>query len=106
MNLKNYTWNNGTQNSPIILTNDQIKKLIAIGQREDIESNVQGWITTSSRKMHKFFKYALECQFKDLNIICDEELPTLHKIDLIFMQEQSPSKFTENIEKEGVKIYG
>ncbi len=35
-----------------------------------------------------------------------EELPTLHKIDLIFMQELSPSKFTENIEKEGIEIYG
>lgn len=41
-----------------------------------------------------------------LRYICDEELPTLHKIDLIFMQEQSPSKFTENIEKEGIEIYG
>lgn len=80
MNLKNYTWNNGTQNSPIILTNDQIKKLIAIGQREDIKSNVQGWITTSSRKIQKFLKYALERQFKDLNIICDEELPDSFRI--------------------------
>ena len=92
MNLKNYTWNNGTQNSPIILTNDQIKKLIAIGQREDIESNVQGWITTSSRKMHKFFKYALECQFKDLNIICDEELPDSFSI-----------RTSSNVIKEGTK---
>ena len=35
MNLKTYNWNNGTLSSPIVLTNDQIKKLIAIGQRED-----------------------------------------------------------------------
>lgn len=42
----------------------------------------------------------------ELRYIFDEELPTLHKIDLIFMQEQTPSKFTENIEKEGIKIYG
>lgn len=42
----------------------------------------------------------------ELRYICNEELPTLHKIDLIFMQEQSPSKFTENIEREGIKIYG
>lgn len=42
----------------------------------------------------------------ELRYFCDEELPTLHKIDLIFMQEQSPSKFTENIEKEGIIIYG
>lgn len=74
MKLNKYTWNNGTQSSPIILTNDQIKKLIAIGQREDIESNVSGYITTSSRKIQKFLKYSLESQFKDLNVICDEEL--------------------------------
>ncbi len=42
----------------------------------------------------------------ELRYFCDEELPTLHKIDLIFMQEQSTSKFTENIEKEGIKFYG
>ena len=92
MNLKNYTWNNGTQNSPIILTNDQIKKLIAIGQREDIDSNVQGWITTSSRKIQKFLKYALERQFEDLNIICDEELPDSFRIQT-----------SSNVIKEGTK---
>lgn len=74
MKLNKYTWNNGTQSSPIILTNDQIKKFIAIGQRKDIESKVSGYITTSSRKMQKFLKYALQSQFKDLNIVCDEEL--------------------------------
>lgn len=34
-----------------------------------------------------------------------EELPTLHKIDLVFIQAITPSKFTENIEKEGIEIY-
>ena len=82
MKLNKYTWNNGTQSSPIILTNDQIKKLIAIGQREDIESNVSGYITTSSRKIQKFLKYALESQFTDLNIICDEELADTFSISL------------------------
>ena len=49
----------------------------------------------------------VECRDRvNLRYICDEELPTLHKIDLIFMQEQPHSKFTENIEKEGVKFYG
>ena len=74
MKLNKYTWNNGTQSSPIILTNDQIKKLIAIGQRKDIESKVSGYITTPSRKIYKFLKHGLESQFKDLNIIYDEEL--------------------------------
>lgn len=82
MKLNKYNWNNGTQSSPIILTNDQIKKLIAIGQREDIETNVSGYITTSSRKIQKFLKYALESQFKDLNVICDEELADAFSISL------------------------
>lgn len=80
MKLKKYTWNNGTQSSPIVLTNDQIKKLIAIGQREDIETTVKGCVTTSSRKMQKFLKYALTKQFPDLNIICDEELADSFRI--------------------------
>lgn len=74
MNLKNYTWNNGTKSSPIVLTNDQIKKLIAIGQKTDIVSDVRGYVTTNSRKMQKFLKYALTQQFSNLNVVCDEEL--------------------------------
>lgn len=80
MNLKTYNWNNGTLSSPIVLTNDQIKKLIAIGQREDIETTVKGCVTTSSRKMQKFLKYALTKQFPELNIICDEELADSFRI--------------------------
>ena len=80
MNLKTYNWNNGTLSSPIVLTNDQIKKLIAIGQREDIETTVKGCVTTSSRKMQKFLRYALTKQFPDLNIICDEELADSFRI--------------------------
>lgn len=82
MELNKYIWNNGTQNSPIILTTDQIKKLIAIGQRKDIESNISGWITTSSRKMQKFFKYTLEQQFPNLNVICYEEIPDAFTISM------------------------
>ncbi len=74
MKLNKFTWNNGTQSSPIVLTNDQIKKLIAIGQRTDIVSDVRGYVTTNSRKMQKFLKYALTQQFSNLNVICDEEL--------------------------------
>lgn len=80
MNLKTYNWNNGTLSSPIVLTNDQIKKLIAIGQREDIKTTVKGYVTTSSRKMQKFLKYALTKQFPNLNIICDEELTDSFRI--------------------------
>ena len=92
MNLKTYNWNNGTLSSPIVLTNDQIKKLIAIGQREDIETTVKGCVTTSSRKMQKFLKYALTKQFPDLNIICDEELADSFRIQT-----------SSNIIKEGTR---
>ena len=74
MKLNKFTWNNGTQSSPIVLTNDQIKKLIAIGQRTDIVSDVRGYVTTNSRKMQKFLKYTLTQQFPNLNVVCDEEL--------------------------------
>ncbi|MDE5897187.1 MAG: nucleotidyltransferase domain-containing protein [Clostridia bacterium] len=41
----------------------------------------------------------------ELRYIFREELPTLHKIDLIFMQDQNGSVFMENIEREGIIIY-
>lgn len=94
MKLNKFTWNNGTQSSPIILTNDQIKKFIAIGQREDIVSDIRGYVTTNSRKMQKFLKYALTQQFPNLNIICDEELA-----DTFTLQTSS------DIIKEGTKEF-
>lgn len=94
MKIEKFNWNNGTQSSPIVLTNDQIKKLIAIGKREDIETTVSGWITTSSRKMQKFLKYALEQQFPNLNIICDEELADSFTI-----------RTSTNVIKEGTKEF-
>lgn len=41
-----------------------------------------------------------------LRLSFSEDLPTLHKIDLIFMKDQSDSLFIANIQKEGIKIYG
>ena len=92
MKLNKFTWNNGTQSSPIVLTNDQIKKLISIGQRTNIVSDVRGYVTTNSRKMQKFLKYALTKQFPDLNIICDEELADSFRIQT-----------SSNIIKEGTR---
>ena len=92
MKLNKFIWNNGTQSSPIVLTNEQIKKFIAIGKREDIETTVKGYVTTSSRKMQKFLKYALENQFPELNIICDEELADSFSI-----------KTSSNVIKEGTR---
>lgn len=44
-------------------------------------------------------------EITELSLSCDDELPTLHKIDLVFMQRQNPSDFTANIEREGIIIY-
>lgn len=74
MKLTKFNWNNGTQDSPIVLTNEQIKKLISIGKRKDIQKEIKGYITTNSRKIQKFLYYALTEQFPDLNIIHDEQL--------------------------------
>lgn len=41
-----------------------------------------------------------------LRYMFNEELPTLHKIDLVFMCEQQESEFTACIEREGIVIYG
>lgn len=99
MNLKKYTWNNGTLNSPIVLTNEQIKKFVEIGKREDIESNVSGYVTTNSRKMQKYLKYSLEQQYPNLNIVCDEELAdsfTLRMDNNIFKEGTSNPIYIES----------
>lgn len=74
MKLNKFTWNNGTQNSPIVLTTDQINKLIAISKRTDILTNISGYITTTTGKIKKALKYSLEQQCPNINIIVDEEL--------------------------------
>lgn len=92
MELKTFNWNNGTQSSPIVLSTNQIKKLLAIGKKEGLEVNVSGCITTSSRKMQKFLKYALEQQYPNLNVICDEELADSFKISLANPEIKEGSK--------------
>lgn len=78
--LTKFTWNNGTTNSPIVLTSTQIKKLIAIGQNKNITSDIRGCITTTSRKIQKILKYNLNNLFPNLTVICDEELADVFTI--------------------------
>lgn len=40
-----------------------------------------------------------------LRIFCAEELPTLHKIDLIFMDEQVGTPIADSIQREGIIFY-
>ena len=77
-----------------------IKKAVLFGsrargdntERSDYDVAVYGDLDESECAL-------LRCDF-------DEELPTLHKIDLVFMCRRQPSKFVENIEKEGIVFYG
>ena len=41
-----------------------------------------------------------------LRAFCAEELHTLHKVDLIFMDEQTDPVFLESIKREGEVFYG
>lgn len=77
-----------------------IKKAVLFGSR------ARGDCTERSDYDIAVFGDLTHHERSELRYFCDEELPTLHKIDLIFMQELTPSKFTENIEKEGIEIYG
>ena len=45
-------------------------------------------------------------EVSNLRLTFDEDLPTLHKIDLIFMQDKLSTQFRNSIETEGLKIYG
>lgn len=40
-----------------------------------------------------------------LRIFCAEDLPTLHKIDLIFMSEQDGTAIADSIKREGIIFY-
>lgn len=42
----------------------------------------------------------------EIRYYCSEVLRTLHKIDLIFVSESTYAKLKDNIEKEGVVLYG
>ena len=45
-------------------------------------------------------------EVSNLRLTFDEDLPTLHKVDLIFMQDKLSTQFRNSIETEGIKIYG
>lgn len=78
---------------------DNIKKAVLFGsrargdntERSDYDIAVYGTLTVLDRA---FLRTAFA-----------EDLPTLHKIDLIFICEQKMGEFTANIEKEGKVIY-
>lgn len=47
----------------------------------------------------------LQEEISGLSNAFDEELPTLHKVDLIFVQKTDNAKLLSEIERDGVEIY-
>ncbi len=82
MALQNFTWNNGTQSSPIVLSFEQIAALSAAGKNPDITTDIGGFITTNSHKIQKFLKLSLEEQFPKLTVVVDEELADTFRVNV------------------------
>lgn len=82
MALQNFTWNNGTQSSPIVLSFEQIAALSVAGKNPDITTDIGGFITTNSRKIQKFLKLSLEEQFPKLTVVVDEELADTFRVNV------------------------
>ena len=61
------------------------------GERSDYDIAVYGNLSAKEKIALRYF--------------CDEELRTLHKIDLIFMNEPHDEKFEHNIRTEGITFY-
>lgn len=82
MALQKFTWNNGTQSSPIVLSFEQIAALSAAGKNPDITTDIGGFITTNSHKIQKFLKLSLEEQFPKLTVVVDEELADTFRVNV------------------------
>jgi hypothetical protein len=74
--IQNFTWNNGTLDSPIVLTTQQISTLIAAGNNSAINASVKG-VIRSQTGIYKYLKYALNKLFgSDLVVLGDEVADT------------------------------
>ena len=85
---------------------DEFKKYVAVekavlfgsrargdnGARSDYDVAVYGALSPADKNKMRF--------------AFSEELPTLHKIDLIFIGDLADEEIKHNIEKEGIIIYG
>jgi hypothetical protein len=70
--IQNFTWNNGTLESPIVLTTQQISTLISAGNNPDINTSVKG-VIKSSTGIYKYLKYALTKLYgSDLTVLGEE----------------------------------
>ena len=74
--ITSFTWDNGTADAPILLTNEQINKFLTLSQNNSITSDVRGYITTANGNIARSTKYILRQAYPNLNIIATEVTDT------------------------------
>lgn len=73
MALQSFTWNNGTDESPVTLNAQQLANLVTLAGRDDVSKDVRGHITTSSGTISKYAKYVLNQSFPNLTVHATEQ---------------------------------
>lgn len=65
--LQNFTWVNGTAESPITLSTDELNVLIAAKQSGDVEMVVEGYYVTTSGSIRNYLYQVLQDLFPNLH---------------------------------------
>ena len=68
MSKKEFIWNNGTADSPVVVTSEQIKTLIKVGNSEVWETDVRGVIQPSTN-IYAYLKYSLNKLHPNLTVL-------------------------------------
>ena len=71
MSVTKFHWSNGTLESPVTLSTNQINTLITAGNNSNIDTQVSGVIKTQVG-IYKYLKYSLNKLFPNLTVLGDE----------------------------------
>ena len=71
MSVTKFNWSNGTLESPVTLSTNQINTLITAGNNSNIDTQVSGVIKTQVG-IYKYLKYSLNKLFPNLTVLGDE----------------------------------
>ena len=84
MALEKFVWNNGTKDNPIVLTQNQITKLINIHDIPNLTTEISGYINTTSKTITGTQYYKLKRLFPNLTVLAkisfEEFLLSLHSV--------------------------
>ncbi len=89
----------------LIELTERIKQYSAVERVVLFGSRARGDFTERSDYDVAVYGKLSDSEKAELRYFCDEELRTLHKVDLIFMCNDPEEKLIGNIEKDGKIIY-